>query len=365
MSKGKCLAPNTIKVAGVTHADDNKFWDVMEAGGKSAASDLGVQFTFPRFKYGEKFENKMKADLKKFSAAGVALFVTIPNAEMEGAIAEAAKKVPLMSVNTGGPRAAKLGSMNHFAQNELDAGRLVGKQLLADAPCKAPLCVVEYPPHEGLKRRCKGVEETSLAAKGPKVVEVVVDVKKGSLATMKEAMAEEKPDCVILTACSLNRPWFTASADSSAKPRVGGFDLTVSSAAGLVNKSLAAVVDQQAFLQGYLPVLLLTIKTQTGLALLNPWIKSGPRLEDPAEVNDIVACMQKGFPVCNAKPALTLEAFADKQQQIEDLPSNAAKFVYLSGFLMLAALSISALAWRRFKQSEGGDSPIDAESLME
>lgn len=165
MRKGKCLARNSLKVAGVTHADTNKFWDVMQAGGEAAARDLGVQFTFPRYAYGEEYEDKMKANLDKFSSAGAALFVTIPNAKMEAAITAAAKKVPLMSVNTGGPRAAKVGSMNHIAQNELDAGRLVGKQLVAAGPCKAPVCFVEYPPHEGLPA-VQGRPEGELGCKG-------------------------------------------------------------------------------------------------------------------------------------------------------------------------------------------------------
>mmetsp|Transcript_121089 Transcript_121089/g.337948 ORF Transcript_121089/g.337948 Transcript_121089/m.337948 type:complete len:186 (+) Transcript_121089:743-1300(+) len=185
---------------------------------------------------------------------------------------------------------------------------------------------------------------------------------------MKEAMATKKPDCVILTACSLNTPWFStcAATESSAKPRVAGFDLTASSAAALVNKSFDAVVDQQAFLQGYLPVLLLTIKMQTGLSLLNPWIASGPTLEDPETVGEIVACMQKGFPTCGAKPLLTLKAFEDAQRPIEASPPVPMSALALGGFVMFGVLATAAFAWRRFKlKEESNDPSLVVESLLE
>jgi simple sugar transport system substrate-binding protein len=166
--------------------------------------------------------------------------------------------IPVVTINSGGSRAREFGALAHVGQEEIVAGNGAGLEFQAAGATKV-LCVIHEEGNVGLEERCDGLTETlggdverfNVATTGQS------DVRGTTTAIQDKLTADPAIDGVL----ALNPVIGIAALD--AVKAVGGsqlvatFDLSPDVLTALENDEMLFAIDQQQYLQGYLPVVML------------------------------------------------------------------------------------------------------------
>jgi simple sugar transport system substrate-binding protein len=191
------------------------------------------------------------------------LVVSLPEPGLAPAIRRAVRAgIPTVTINSGSDLYAKLGVLAHVGQPEDRAGFKAG-QRLARAGVRRPLCVNLQIPNVGLDARCAGLARAMRAVGGRSRVVRIDDQDPGAPKRIARAVTAAKADGVL----ALNGTSGLAALKGLAGRDlpIGTFDLGPDVLAAVRDGRLAFAVDQQAYLQGYLPVVLLTERARYGL----------------------------------------------------------------------------------------------------
>lgn len=241
------------------HADPavDPFWSVVVKGAKDASATYGITL-----KSGGNSDPAQQAQLiQNYVAAKVdGIIVSMANPDaLKDAIKKATDaKIPVITINSGESRSKEFGALLHVGQSENVAGQGAGSQFAA-AGVKHLICVVHEEANIGLEDRCAGAkstfkgqfEEFSVASTGVKDV-------KGTLTALQNKLTADKTIDGILT---LNTVVAIAARDAAkaagVSPKIATFDLSPDVLTALQNGDMLFAIDQQQYLQGYLPVVFL------------------------------------------------------------------------------------------------------------
>jgi hypothetical protein len=80
--------------------------------------------------------------------------------------------------------------------------------------------------------------------------------------------------------------------------KLGAFDVDTTLYEALKGKSVLFGIDQNSYLQGYLPIPLLAWYAQTGQILNNQFIESGPDFLEAAPSDAAIECRSSYYEVC-------------------------------------------------------------------
>jgi simple sugar transport system substrate-binding protein len=217
---------------------------------------------------------------------GLALNVSEPGAFV-AVIAEAkAKGVPCVAFNIDADNGAN-GALSHIAQDFAHAGRVLGRRVVSRIPRGAKvLMTVHDDGVSALDERFAAVRE-------------VLDAHGADVARLRVGLNPERGASVILEALA-TRPASaivgTGQADTEAAaiaartlapnaPYVAGFDLSPGIATLMAEGHIDATIDQQPYLQGFYPVVQLTLFLRFGLAPAS--IDAGAALIDRSNLESI------------------------------------------------------------------------------
>jgi simple sugar transport system substrate-binding protein len=191
------------------------------------------------------------------------LVVSIPDVNALGPSIQAAVEagIPVISMNSGSDVYKDLGILTHVGQTEYEAG-LGGGERMAQAGVTNALCVNQEVGNVALDLRCQGFTDAITAAGGT-VETIVVELADptGAQATIEGALANNPDVNGIMTLGP------TGSAPALAALTAGGqlgtiplatFDLSPEVLQAIVDGNMLFAIDQQQYLQGYLPVLFLS-----------------------------------------------------------------------------------------------------------
>ncbi|WP_037078814.1 sugar ABC transporter substrate-binding protein [Neorhizobium vignae] len=286
---GPALATDIIVVA---HGQANDpFWSVVKNGVEKAAKDTGVkvQFrspeTFDMVQMGQMIDAAVNQDPD-------GLVVSIPDGDALGpAIKRAvAAGIPVISMNSGSDVAHKLGALLHVGQSEFDAGKIAG-QKLAELGGKKAICVNQEVGNVSLDLRCAGFKEGF--GKAVKVLPTTNDP--AEVEAKVRAALESDPDLNVILALNASLVGEPSVKAAQAVGRntvlISTFDLSAGFLKFIADGKAAFAIDQQQFLQGYLPVAFLALNAQYGLVPGGD-VPSGPNLvtkEAAAKVIDLSA----------------------------------------------------------------------------
>ena len=236
---------------------ESSFWGVVETGAKDAAAAMGVEL-----KSGGSNDPADQAQLiETYIADGVnGIIVSLANPDaMKDAVMKATDAgIPVITINSGVDVYKELGAITHVGQTEFVAGQGAGEQFDAAGAAKV-LCVIHEEGNIGLEERCDGladsfsgdVERFNVATTG------VRDIA-GTLASIQDKLIADADIDAILT---LNPN--IADAAMQAIEAVGGsqklatFDLSPDVLEAIEAGKMMFAIDQQQYLQGYLPVVFL------------------------------------------------------------------------------------------------------------
>ena len=287
---GGLRAQEPMRVVMVTHgAAVEPFWAMVKAGADQAAEDMGVEVVY---RAPETFDLEAMAGLV---AAAVAerpdgLITSIPSSEALAAPLRAAADagVPLISINSGFDVAAGLGSRLHVGQSEYEAGRVAGEKLREMGGTKA-LCINHEVGNVALDLRCKGLIDGF--AGSVEVLPVEPDPAAAKAAVAERLAADPAIDVVLALSASVAGEPAIAIAGETAREtplQVATFDLSEAVLRAVAGGSAAFAVDQQPFLQGYLPVQYLVLLHRNGVLPVSN-VSTGPRLVTAADAAERLA----------------------------------------------------------------------------
>ncbi|GAA1753962.1 sugar ABC transporter substrate-binding protein [Nonomuraea bangladeshensis] len=247
------------KYAVITHGGaGDAFWDVVKNGAEAAGEQYGVTVTYQ----GDGDPAKQSQLIDQAVAEkvdGLVVSMANPDALKEAIGKAVAAKIPVVTINSGADSSKAFGALTHVGQSEDVAGRGAGEQLKAAGVTKL-LCVIHEAGNVGLDQRCKGAEETL----GGAVERLQVDI--GNLADVtSKVTAKLQSDKQVNGVLALNPAVAVAARDavrdSGSTAKVATFDLSADVVDAIKAGEVLFAVDQQQYLQGYLPITFLRLYT--------------------------------------------------------------------------------------------------------
>ena len=190
------------------------------------------------------------------------LVVSIPEPGLAPAIRRAVKAgIPVVSLNSGSDV-----YLAHVGQPEERAGFESGKRMAA-AGARRVLCVNQQIGNQGLDARCRGLARAMRAAGGRSRVLGVDDQSPATPRKIADAVRSGRMDGVLaLNATSgIEAVKGARQLRGTPAPKIATFDLGPDVLRAVRAHQLLFAVDQQAYLQGYLPIVLLTERARYGL----------------------------------------------------------------------------------------------------
>jgi len=247
-----------LTIAVITHGEGDTFWAVAKKGAEQAGKDMGVTV-----KYSESANDPQKHAQLIDSAVtekvdGIA--TSVPNAD---ALSDPLKKaadagIPIITLNSGQGDSAALGAITHVGQDEGVAGEAAGKRLAESASGKL-LCVVHEQGNSGLEERCAGAKKGF----GGEVENVQVKGVADISTSVTELQSKLESDDSVTAILTLNPDIAVAARDAiqgaSSDAKLATFDLSGDVVKAVKAGEIEFAVDQQQYLQGYLPVVFLTL----------------------------------------------------------------------------------------------------------
>lgn len=260
---------SALRFVVVTHGSSaDPFWSVVINGVSDAARDMGV-----RADYQSPNSFDMVAMSQLLDAAVASrpdgLVVSIPDVDALGPSIRAAVAagIPVVSINSGLDVYESLGALVHIGQPEYDAGYGAGERFLAEGATRV-LCVNHEVGNVGLDLRCEGLGDALRSGGVPSSV-LAVDLAdpedtrqriRGALA------ADASVDAMLVLGAIAADPALAALQESgrAGSVRLATFDLSPSVLEAIAAGDMAFAIDQQQYLQGYLPIVFLTKYLETG-----------------------------------------------------------------------------------------------------
>ncbi len=283
------LAADIIVVA---HGQANDpFWSVVKNGVQKAGEDTGANVDF---RSPETFDMVQMSQLldAAVNQEPDGIVVSIPDADALGPSIEraVAAGIPVISMNSGSDVSKELGALLHVGQSEYDAGKAAGEKLAEMGGTKG-ICVNQEVGNVSLDQRCEGFAEGF----GQDVTVIPTMNDPTEVESKVRAALESDPDVDTVLGLGASLVGEPAVAAVEALGRddvlVASFDLSAGFLEDIAEGRAAFAIDQQQFLQGYLPVVFLSLNADYGL-IPGGDVPSGPNLvtqETAAQVLDLSA----------------------------------------------------------------------------
>jgi len=283
----------------VTHGQaSDPFWSVVQRGTDAAAQELGVTV-----EYQAPSTYDMVAMSQLIDAAVASqpdgLVVSIPDAEaLSPAIQRATDAgIPVISINSGSEVAEALGVLSHVGQSEREAG-VGGGERMAEAGVTNSICLIHEAGNAGLEERCAGYTEAMTAAGGT-VEQLVVDLNNPTEATQRiQAALSANADINGIMALgptgALPALQAIEAAGKSGAVQIATFDLSPEVLQAIQAGTMLFAIDQQQYLQGYLPIVLLNLYVTNANTIANPVLMTGPGFVTSENVDEVIDLTTEG-----------------------------------------------------------------------
>ena len=108
------------------------------------------------------------------------------------------------------------------------------------------------------------------------------------------------------------------------KLALGTFDTSQELYDSLESEDVLFGIEQQPYLQGYMPIPILTHAITSGQSISNHLIKSGPSFVTTIPTDEEMVCREKDFPVCNKEESIdiTVGSMATADPTLSPQPSK-------------------------------------------
>jgi simple sugar transport system substrate-binding protein len=298
--RGSGLRLAAARIAVVSHGQaSDPFWTIVKKGLEDAGRRTGVAVSYRAPDTYDLGRMRRLID-EAISARLDGLVVSLPDAQaLRAPIRRAARAgIPVVSINSGSDRFRNLGILAHVGQPEWRAGFESGRRMAA-AGVRNALCVNQEQGNAGTDQRCRGFG-AGIRRGGGTATELGVDLQKPDQAQLRitDAVKSTGADGIITLGA-------TAALPALAAVRAGGlgrgvqlatFDLSPEVLEAVRIKRMLFAVDQQPYLQGYLPIVLLAERAQHMLfPARGELIPTGPDFVTAENAEAVLDLSRRGF----------------------------------------------------------------------
>ncbi len=270
-----------IRIVVVSHGQaSDPFWSVVKNGVDQAATDMGVTV---EYQAPQTFDMVAMSQLIDAAVASNpdGLVVSIPDADALGDSIRAAVDagIPVISMNSGSDVAKELGILVHVGQTEYEAG-FGGGERMAAAGVTTALCINQEVGNVALDLRCQGFTD-AMAETGATVDVLAVDLADPVDAQQRiSAALTNNPDVdgILTLGPTGAAPALAVLQDEGliGQIQLATFDLSPEVLAAIRDGDMLFAIDQQQYLQGYLPIVLLTLYNTNLNTIANDVLMTGP-----------------------------------------------------------------------------------------
>ena len=289
-----------ISIEVVSHGQaSDPFWSVVKNGVDQAAKDMGVKVNYSA---PDTFDMVKMAQLIDAACAKKpsGLVISLPDA---AALGPSVTKcidagIPVWSMNSGSDTYKDLGIKAHVGQTEYEAG-YGGGEMLAQAGGTKGLCINQEVGNAALDLRCQGFTD-GFKASGGQSVEVLGVNLSDAAGTQQTVQAKLQGDPSIDTVLALGPTGSTPTMKAidalglTGKTKLATFDLSPEVLAAILAGNMLFAIDQQQYIQGYLPIVFATLNKLYGTSPTGV-VMTGPGFVTKDNAQQVIDLSSKGI----------------------------------------------------------------------
>ncbi|MEA2281321.1 MAG: simple sugar transport system substrate-binding protein [Solirubrobacteraceae bacterium] len=283
-----------LTIAMVTHGDAGSFWSVVKKGALQAGKDMGVKVDYTESNNDPQKQAQMIDAAVTQKVDGIAVSAPNPSA-IKGALAKAkAAGIPIITLNSGSDVYQQLGAITHVGQDETIAGRAAGARIKAEG-AKKVLCIIHEQGNIGLQQRCDGAKQGFGGTLDTLQVKGTNDLSTTQTEIKSKLQADKSYDYVLALNPDIATTAATAIKAASSSAKLATFDLSGDVVKAIDAGTIQFAVDQQQYLQGYLPIVFLTLyKTNANTVGGGQPVLTGPGFVDKTNASKVQQLASQG-----------------------------------------------------------------------
>ena len=250
----------------VHHSDGtDPFWPVVNRAAQEAGEKIGATV---EIRHPSRVDAVEMAQIIETAIAQQpdGIVVSIPDGDVIGPMIEkaVAAGIPVVSMNSGNKVARDFGVLFHVGQPEFEAGQGAGAKAKA-AGVNKHFCIIQEAANNALRERCRGYAD-ALGVE-PNIVESTNDPAEIKARASAYLASNQDVNGILATGPHVCPPVQEAINENgmSGTINLGCFDITPDVIGLIKNGDAAYAVDQQQYLQGYMPVIALDLYNKYGL----------------------------------------------------------------------------------------------------
>ncbi len=263
----------------VSHApDSDSWWNTIKNGINLAGEQMGVKVEYRNPPTGD-LADMARIIQQSAASSPNGIITTLADFDvLSGPIRNAVDQgINVIIMNSGSPeQAAEVGALMYVGQPEYDAGLAAGARAKRDG-VKSFLCVNHYITNPASTDRCQGFADGLGVPLGNQAIDSGQDPSEIKNKVLAYLSANPNTDAVLTLGPTSAEPTIAALKENGLAGDIyfGTFDLGTEIVKGIKAGIINWGIDQQPFLQAYLPVVILTNYDRYGVLPGNN-INSGP-----------------------------------------------------------------------------------------
>lgn len=277
----------------ITHSSaGDAFWDRVKSGAEQAGDDYDVTVQYDNDPDPAGQSQKIDGAVAD-KVDGIVVSMANPDGLKTAIEAAVAAGIPVVTINSGVDRFQEFGAITHVGQSETIAGQAVGQRLKEEG-LKNVVCVIQEAGNVGLEERCKAVAGTL----GGKVENLQVDGTDDAAvqaSITSKLQADSSIDGVLTLGGQYAIDAVGAVEQAGSEAKVATFDLSEDVITNIQDGKILFAVDQQPYVQGYLGVTTLYLKSLNGNDVGGGQpVNSGPAFVTQENADDVLQFAKNG-----------------------------------------------------------------------
>jgi simple sugar transport system substrate-binding protein len=283
-----------LRIAVITHGSGDSFWAVAKRGAEQAGKDMGVDVQYSESANDPQKQAQLIDAAVTDKVDGIAVSAPNPDALRDPLRKAVDAGIPVITLNSGQSDSADLGAITHVGQDEVIAGEAAGTRL-AEGGSQKLLCVIHEQGNIGLNERCDGAKQGF----GGEVENLQVKGVEDVSTTLTEIQSKLESDDSIDAVLTLNPDIAVAARDAvtgaGSEAKLATFDLSGDVVTAIEAGEIEFAIDQQQYLQGYLPVVFLKLfKDNANTVGGGQPVLTGPGFVDKANASTVKQLAEEG-----------------------------------------------------------------------
>ncbi|GAA1737618.1 sugar ABC transporter substrate-binding protein [Aeromicrobium alkaliterrae] len=290
---GATAETSDLTYAVITHSGPgDAFWDRVKSGAERAGDDYGVSVDYTSdpdpAKQSQLIDNAVAQKVD-----GIVVSMANPDGLKDSIEKAVAAGIPVVTINSGLDESAAFGAITHIGQSETIAGEAVGTKL-SEAGVSNAICVIHEAGNIGLEERCRAAASTfdgtmtNLQVDGTNDAEVKATIK-------SKLQADPSIDGILTLGGQFAIGAVGAVEESGSDAQVATFDLSDDVVSDIEAGKILFAVDQQPYVQGFLGVTTLYLKSINGNDVGGGQpINSGPAFVTKDNAADVAEFAKQG-----------------------------------------------------------------------